>query len=127
MNELSAITANLGHILAGLIESVQIFGSYIATSYGSYPLVEISNTNNMMGAWKNWNNAVQIYSPSDMFSPIIRFMTPVGVAYILYDTEENAIAISSNDANIHINTTEEVNILGRKGVWINGQQVAGPI
>lgn len=127
VNQLSAISANLGHIVAGLIESVQIFGSYIATSYGSYPYVEMSNTNNMFGAYKTGNNAIQIYSPSDKFSPIIKFITPAGVAYILYDLEDNAISISSNDASIFINTEKEVNILGKQGVWINGQQVANPM
>lgn len=127
VNELSAISANLGHIVAGLIESVQIFGSYIATSYGGYPYVEMSNTNNMFGAYKSGNNAIQIYSPSDEFSPIIKFITPAGIAYILYDLQDNAIAMTSNDANIYINTEREVNILGKQGVWINGQQVADPL
>src|SRR5690606_40329571 len=32
VDKLSAITADLGHITAGLIEAIDIFGSYIATS-----------------------------------------------------------------------------------------------
>jgi hypothetical protein len=127
VNELSAISANLGHITAGLIESIEIFGSFISTNRYGYPKVELSNTEDMIGAYKSSDNAIQIYSPSDEFSPIIKFITPMGVAYIFYDIEDNAIAISSNDANIHINTTEEINIMGQKGVWINGQQVAPPI
>jgi hypothetical protein len=127
VNELSAISANLGHIIAGLIESVEIFGSFISTNRYGYPKVELSDTEDMIGAYKSGNNAIQIYSPSDRFSPIIKYITPIGVAYMFYDIDYNAIAITSNDANIHINTTQEINIMGQKGVWINGQQVAPPI
>lgn len=58
VNELSAISANLGHITAGLIEAVQIFGSYIATKNGAYPRAEMSNTNDLFGAWLNANNGI---------------------------------------------------------------------
>lgn len=127
VQELSAISANLGHIISGLIESIEIYGSFISTNRYGYPRVEISNTDDMIGAYKNSDNAIQIYSPSDRFSPIIKYITPIGVAYMFYDIDYNAIAITSNDANIHINTTQEINIMGQKGVWINGQQVAGPL
>lgn len=50
VSELSAITANLGHITAGLIEAVDIFGSYIATSQNSYPRAEMSSDLNMFRA-----------------------------------------------------------------------------
>lgn len=49
VDELSAISANLGHITAGLIEAVQIYGSYIATSQG-YPRTEFSSTGNFLKA-----------------------------------------------------------------------------
>lgn len=51
VNELSAISANLGHITAGLIESVEIYGSYIATRYNSYPRAELDSTENLFGAY----------------------------------------------------------------------------
>jgi hypothetical protein len=47
VQQLSAISADLGTITAGLIESVQIFGSYIATANGTYPRAEMSNTANL--------------------------------------------------------------------------------
>jgi hypothetical protein len=47
VKQLSAISADLGTITAGLIESVQIFGSYIATANGTYPRAEMSNTSNL--------------------------------------------------------------------------------
>lgn len=60
VNELSAISANLGHITAGLIESVEIYGSYIATRYNSYPRAEMSSDNNLFGAFNDENNSIQI-------------------------------------------------------------------
>lgn len=49
VDELSAITANLGHITAGLIEAVDIYGSYIATSH-SYPRTEMDVVGNFLAA-----------------------------------------------------------------------------
>src|SRR5690606_12115391 len=61
VTELSAISANLGHITAGLIEAVQIFGSYIATSpTGVYPRVEFSSTSRILKAETAPNKYMQI-------------------------------------------------------------------
>ncbi|WP_339259602.1 hypothetical protein MKZ12_07320 [Paenibacillus sp. FSL R5-0713] len=60
VNELSAISANLGHITAGLIEAVQIFGSYIATRQNAYPRCEMSATGNVFAAYLNAANYIAI-------------------------------------------------------------------
>lgn len=60
VEELSAISANLGHIIAGLIESVEIYGSYIATRNGSFPRSELSSDQNLIGAFKDANNHITI-------------------------------------------------------------------
>lgn len=60
VNELSAISANLGHIVAGLIESVEIYGSYIATRRNAYPRAEMSSDNDLFGAYKDAANSIQI-------------------------------------------------------------------
>lgn len=62
VNELSAITANLGHIIAGLIESVEIYGSYIATARGTYPRAEMSNTEDLFGAYKDAFNSIKMHA-----------------------------------------------------------------
>ncbi|WP_339182906.1 hypothetical protein [Paenibacillus sp. FSL R5-0701] len=62
VGELSAISANLGHIVAGLIESVEIYGSYISTNKTGYPKAEMSNTNNLFGAYIDANNFVRVLS-----------------------------------------------------------------
>lgn len=77
VNELSAISANLGHITAGLIEAVQIFGSYIATRQNAYPRCEMSATGNVFGAYNDANNHVAI-EPDYGGSPAVRF-TVTGV------------------------------------------------
>lgn len=49
VNQLSAISANLGTIIAGLIRGIQIFGSYIATSE-NYPRTEMNAAGNFLSA-----------------------------------------------------------------------------
>lgn len=119
VNELSAISANLGHIVAGLIESVQIFGSYIATSYGSYPLVELSNTDNMLGAYKSPNNSLQVFSPSDKFSPVVKFSAAGVDSFIFYDPSDNTFSFTSSDADINISTLREIQL------YASGVRLAG--
>lgn len=72
VNELSAITANLGHIISGLIESIEIYGSYIATRRNAYPRCEMSATGNVFGAFQDANNSVVI-EPDYGGSPALRF------------------------------------------------------
>lgn len=72
VEELSAISANLGHIVAGLIESVEIFGAYIATRRNAYPRCEMSATGNVFGAYNDANNHIDI-EPNYASSPAISF------------------------------------------------------
>lgn len=60
VDELSAITANLGHITAGLIEAVEIYGSYIATANGTYPRIEFSSDDNLLNAMRSATNYISI-------------------------------------------------------------------
>jgi len=60
VNELSAISANLGHILAGLIEAVEIYGSYISTNRIGYPRAEMSNIDNLFSASQSAVSNVKI-------------------------------------------------------------------
>lgn len=63
VGQLSAISANLGHITAGLIEAVQIFGSYIATRNGTFPRAEMSEIDNLFAVYNSANNHVK-FSPN---------------------------------------------------------------
>lgn len=60
VNELSAISANLGTITAGLIRGIQIFGSYIATAEGTYPRTELSVTGNLLAVLQSADVYAQI-------------------------------------------------------------------
>lgn len=110
VNELSAIAADLGHITAGLIESVEIYGSYIATRKDAFPRAELDSNSNLFGAYAAANNYIQIYTPTSGFSPTIKFGTPSGIAYMTYNITDNSIAVSSNDANINISTLKTIEL-----------------
>jgi len=60
VDELSAITANLGTITAGLIRGIQIFGSYIATAEGTYPRSEMDVAGNLLAAYSSATQFVKI-------------------------------------------------------------------
>ncbi|WP_110930680.1 hypothetical protein [Paenibacillus bouchesdurhonensis] len=60
VNKLSAISANLGIITAGLMQAVEIFGSYIATRRDGYPRCEMSATGNVFAARTNVSNYIAI-------------------------------------------------------------------
>ncbi len=60
VDELSAISANLGVILAGIIRGIQIFGSYIATAEGTYPRSEMDVAGAFFAALKDASTFVKI-------------------------------------------------------------------
>ncbi|OMC79599.1 hypothetical protein BK125_04785 [Paenibacillus odorifer] len=82
VQELSAIVANLGHITAGLIESVQIFGSYIATRNGAFPRAEINNTGDLLAVYTDANNYLTI-EPGITGEPTVTIRKSGAVSLIL--------------------------------------------
>lgn len=110
VNELSAISADLGHIVAGLIESIEIYGSYISTNRTGYPRAEMSNTANMFGASKSPGNTVQIYSPVERLSPVLKFETGGVLSYIFYDPSDNVLSVTSNAANINLSSQGRIEL-----------------
>ncbi|OMD08405.1 hypothetical protein [Paenibacillus odorifer] len=85
VDELSAISANLGHIVAGLIESVQIFGSYIATRNGAFPRAEINNTGDLLAVYTDADNSLTI-EPGITNEPTITFRNSGAPSLILGPT-----------------------------------------
>lgn len=79
VGELSAISANLGHIVAGLIESIQIYGSLIATRRDGYPRCEMSNTDNMFAAYGGPSRYIRMSAASNQGSPQISFSSESAV------------------------------------------------
>lgn len=55
VDELSAITANLGKITSG-----EMYGAYIATREDAFPRAEMSNTDDLFGAYFNANEGIKI-------------------------------------------------------------------
>ena len=73
VNELSAISANLGHIIAGLIESVEIYGSYISTRKDAYPRAELSNVGDLFAAYLDAKNHIKVEA-NYQGSPALNFV-----------------------------------------------------
>jgi hypothetical protein len=79
VSELSAISADLGHITAGLVEAITmiastITGSLIQTAVaGSYPRVELSSTANLLKAEYDAGSSVEIRPDATTGNPGLRF------------------------------------------------------
>lgn len=82
VDELSAITANLGHIVSGLIESVQIFGSYIATRNGTFPRIEFNSDGNFLRALQSPTVYTELVT-GVLGAPAFRFSDGVTDAVIM--------------------------------------------
>lgn len=115
VDELSAISADLGKITSG-----EVYGAYIATRENAYPRAELNSNQNLFGALASANNFIRIYTPTSGFSPTIMFSTPGGVAYITYNISDNAISVTSNDANINISTQQKIELFAQQGVYLTG-------
>ncbi|WP_405113609.1 hypothetical protein MHH28_07645 [Paenibacillus sp. FSL K6-1217] len=82
VGQLSAITADLGHITAGLIESIEIYGSYIATRRNAFPRAEINNTGDLLAVYTDANNYLTV-EPGITNEPTITFRNGGDVIMIL--------------------------------------------
>lgn len=82
VDELSAITANLGHITAGLIESIRIFGSYVATRNGAFPRAELNNQGDLLAVYTDANNYLTI-EPGITGEPTLTYRKSGAVSLIL--------------------------------------------
>jgi hypothetical protein len=108
VQELSAIVANLGHITAGLIESVRIFGSYIATRNGAFPRAELNNTGDLLAVYTDADNSVTIEpgitnTPNMVFKENGATVGFLGPAFGLLGFQANEpIVISTTNGNISL-------------------------
>lgn len=72
VDELSAISANLGEIMAGIIRGVSIFGSYIATRENAYPRAEMNDDDDLVAVYTTATKLMQI-TPSLFGTPAAYF------------------------------------------------------
>ena len=122
VTELSAISANLGHIIAGLIESIEIYGSYIATANGTYPRIELSSIGNLLGAFLDATHSLRV-EPNVGGAPGIGFYDPSGLTGRLYGNSGlgllaliNNVELGSLSGKIDMNAPLGVSINGVSGL-----------
>lgn len=99
VDKLSALSANLGKITAG-----EVYGAYIATREAGYPKVELSNTSDMIGAFRAVDNFIKIYTLISDLSPIINFGVSGKNTYLFHDVSNNKASFTSNDVGINISS-----------------------
>jgi hypothetical protein len=95
VDELSAISANLGHITAGLVEAIEIFGSYIATAaIGVYPRIELSSLSKLLKAELDADNRIELLA-NLVGSPAFNFITELMVGRLF--AADSTLALISNE------------------------------
>lgn len=118
VQQLSAIAADLGHITAGLIEAVQIFGSYIATSTG-YPRAEMSNTSNLFQASSAAGRYIQMQSLASGILPAIKLIND-GLDGSIYPLTGNLRIETSADAgDITISSGQDLRLSAAYNVTLS--------
>jgi hypothetical protein len=108
VDELSAISANLGEITAGIIRGIQIFGSYIATRDNAYPRAEMSNEGDLFGVYTSPTVYTRM-SQSIMGSPGTVYSDGTTTGIIATSIFGNYLVINS-DHNILLNATGTVDL-----------------
>lgn len=110
VTELSAITANMGTITAGLLIAVNIIGSYIATANGTFPRCEMSATDNLFAAYSEENVGIRIIPFFTNDKPALVFQdgdTSLGVLTApdeLQLTAYNALRLRSGNGPVILST-----------------------
>jgi hypothetical protein len=82
VDELSAITANLGEITAGVIRGIEIYGSLISTNETGYPKAEMSVSDNLFRVALDEDNTLVIRGDY-LGTPAIYFTSPAN-NYLFY-------------------------------------------
>lgn len=115
VDELSAITANLGTITAGIIRGISIYGSLISTNETGYPRASISNTGNFFDVSTNEGDSVRI-EEGIFGDPAITFRDE-GTAAAFMGMVAGALGIQGSvnivigtSGNITLNPTGVVNV-----------------
>lgn len=97
VDQLSAISANLGKMLAG-----EIYGTYIATRESGYPRAEMSNTDNMFGAYQSGSSSAKIEAQGDYSgSPELTVNSPTG-RLTMYQQGAQSLVLGGGSAGLTI-------------------------
>jgi hypothetical protein len=102
VTELSAITANLGTIIAGIIRGISIYGSYIATAEGTYPRSEMDVAGNLFAAYQSATNSLKIL-PNVVGAPRMTITDgSISASIALLSALGGAVGILANGCNLHL-------------------------
>ena len=106
VDELSAITANMGKLTSG-----KIYGAYIATQEGAYPRSEMSSTDNLFTAYMDANNYVRVAAEYSG-APSVYFISPNNSMI-----ESITDATSSIDSlkQLYLTSTQDIRLLPGSG------------
>lgn len=116
VTELSAIAADLGHITAGLIESIEIYGAYISTKNGTYPRTEMSSTGNIFAARSSADHYIAI-DPDYAGTPALKWVFAGAergglndIAGVMELLGIGGMLLNVSGGNLDMNVTGDVNI-----------------
>ncbi|GAA0382700.1 hypothetical protein [Paenibacillus motobuensis] len=123
VNELSAISANLGHIIAGLIESVEIYGSYIATRRGGYPRAEMSQTEDMFSTYASPSSYVKMAAVGTANGSPQLTLSGGGDSVILYQQSQRSLLHSTKNLMVSSSYDIELSPSSRGRVWVSFAQL----
>jgi hypothetical protein len=116
VTQLSAISANLGTITAGII-----YGAFIATANGTFPRVELSSVGNLITAYLNAANHVEII-PDFSGTPGFRLTNPTGTGFL---TIGGALSLIATGLELDLGSTQTVFISA--GTNLTVRSAAGTI
>lgn len=90
VDQLSAISADMGEITAGIIRGIEIYGSKISTNETGYPRAEMNNTENSFKVSIDEDNYLAIYASYD------------GKPTFALESPDNRIILNITDTNSYI-------------------------
>lgn len=136
VDELSAITANLGKITAG-----EIYGTHIATSETGYPRAEMSNTGKYFRAASNNMREIQVAPVSSVAStPLIIHIDGISMATegltngyyqtFVYSTAGARYSVNAPDIELIARSGGRINLEGNvhmKGAFYHVGQLTMPL
>lgn len=96
--KLSAISADLGHITAGLIEAITIIGSLIQTATTGQR-IELSSVDNLLKAVNTEGNTLSIL-PNVSGAPAIEFINGTAICNVFVSNNQFAIVSANSDVQI---------------------------
>lgn len=115
VDELSAITANLGTITAGIIRGIDIYGSLISTNETGYPRASISNSGNFFDVSTNAGDSMRI--EEGLFGDPALVVRDAGAVAAFLGMVAGALGIQGNvdisigtSGNITLNPSGVVNV-----------------